>query len=455
MSTIGETPIDLHITPIDGRNYHKVKILSKYFSERAINSSRVFVETAYLLWLSKYGVVRKLTKKENRLLKKLSNLSTGDYQLIREIESKTNHDVQAVELFIQKKLSSTTLRDITQMVHIGLTSDDINSCAYARCINVSIKIVFLPILHDLFAVLQTQAKKYKATPLLARTHGQPANGTTYGKEIGIYAYRLRECIQLLQTNRVTGKCSGNVGNFNAHHAIFPTLHWLKFSKTFLAHLELPQSPMTTQIAPYDSYIQLFQTIQHINLLLLGLCKDLWTYASLGLLTQKRIAKEVGSTALPHKINPIYLEGAEGGFEIANSLLEGYIRKLSYSRLQRDLSDSTIRRSFGIMFSYTHLSYQSILEGLNRLEPNYEAMQKELLGHWEILSEAIQTALRAAGVDDAYERTKQFFRGESRTRNEINTFMQSLPLPEKTKQKLLTLTPTTYIGLAKTLVETYV
>jgi len=455
VSTIGETPIDLHITPIDGRNFYKLKILSTYFSERAINSSRIFVETEYLKWLSKYKIIRTFTKNENTILDTLSNLTTTDYQAIRDIESKTNHDAKAVELFIQQKLAKTTLRDVSQMIHFGLTSDDINSTAYARCINQSLVDVYHPILHDIFLTLQAQAKKFKTVPMLARTHGQPANGTTYGKELGIYAYRLKECLHLLKTKKISGKCSGNVGNFNAQYVIVPSIHWISFAKTFLSHIAVPNTPMATQIAPYDSYIQLFQTLEHINLILLGLSKDLWTYASFGLLTQKRISTEVGSTALPHKINPIYLEGAEGGFEIANSLLEGYVRKLSYSRLQRDLSDSTIRRSFSIMFSYCLLSYQSILEGLHRLAPNVDAMKNELASHLEILSEVIQTALRKEHIPDAYDTAKEFFRGETHTLVEIQNFIATLPLPVARKKQLLALSPVSYTGLAKKLVETYV
>lgn len=455
MSTRGENPIDLHITPIDGRNYHKIKVLSEYFSERALNRERICVEIEYLLWLSKYNVIRKFTKKEIALLHSLPTLTTKDYGHLRDIESRVNHDVKAIELYVQEKISHTTLRDITGMVHFGLTSDDSNSCAYARCINGAMENVILPIINEIHITLQKHARVYKNLPMLARTHGQPATGTTYGKELGVFAYRLQKNIAILTSLRIGGKLSGNVGTFNAHTTVFPHINWLTFSKAFLKHIDVEPEMVATQIAPYDSHIQLFQTLLHSNLILLGFSKDLWLYTMLGYLTQKNVSKEVGSTALPHKINPIYLEGAEGGFELANALFELYISKLSYSRLQRDLSDSTVRRSFGTAFSYSLLSYQSILEALTRIEPNEQRMKEDLLSHYEILSEAIQNYLRAKGFTDAYEKTKQFFRGHIFTKSDVEKFISNLPISQKDKSYLLTLSPLTYTGLAGKIVDSYV
>jgi len=455
VSTIGAIPIDLHITPIDGRNYHKVSTLSDYFSERATNTQRVFVEIQYLLWLSHYRVIRTITKKERVFLASLCSLTTKDYVRLREIEQKTNHDVKAVEVYLQERLAKTTLRDVASMVHFGLTSDDINSCAYARCINRALAESIIPILRETLDELKKQARSYKRLVMLAYTHGQPANGTTYGKELGVYARRLEGRIRQLAQQKAAGKCSGNVGNFNAHAVVFPKVDWLRFSETFLQHLDIAAEPLSTQIAAYDSLTDIFQVMLQTNLLLLGLCKDLWLYALLGFLTQARIASEVGSTALPHKINPIYLEGAEGGFEIANGLLEMYIRKLSYSRLQRDLSDSTVRRSFGTAFAYSLLSYQSVLESLHRIRPNAEFMEHSLNDHCEILSEAIQNYLRAKGLGDAYERTKVFFRGFVRSRKEIGDFIHTLPIGAQDKKTLLALTPANYTGLADRLVDAYV
>jgi adenylosuccinate lyase len=455
VSTRGETPIDLHITPIDGRNYHKIKALSSYFSERALNRERIYVEAQYLLWLSKYNVIRKFTKKEGVILSSLSKINTNDYERIRTIESRVNHDVKAVELYVRENISKTTLRDVVEMVHFGLTSEDVNSCAYARCINDAMKNIMLPIMTDIQKNIQKSAKSYKRLPMLARTHGQPATGTTYGKELGVFSCRLEKAITILASLQIGGKLSGNVGTFNAHTAIFPHVNWLLFSKTFLKHIDVEPEMVATQIAPYDSYIQLFQTLLNVNNILFGLSKDLWLYAMLGYTKQKNVTQEVGSTALPHKINPIYFEGAEGGFEIANSLLEFYIRKLSYSRLQRDLSDSTVRRSFGTAVSYCLLSYQSILEAFNRIKPDEQHMKEDLLSHYEILSEAIQNYLRAKGFADAYEKTKQFFRGHVSTQSDVQTFIASLEISKKDKEFLLTLTPITYTGLASAIVDTYV
>ncbi len=451
MSTRGEIPIDLHITPIDGRNYHKIKALSAYFSEQALNRERIYVEIQYLLWLSKYGVIRKLSKKEITIL---SSIPTN-YHRIRDIESEVNHDVKAIELYIQEIISKTTLKDIASMVHFGLTSEDINSCAYARCINGAMEKIIIPIISDIHTVLQKQARQYKNLSMLARTHGQPATGTTYGKELGVFAHRLQNCISNLKSYRIKGKLSGNVGTFNAHVAVFPKINWLTFSSKFLKHIAVVPEMVATQIVPYDSYICLFQELLHVNLILLGLAQDMWLYAMLGYLKQKNIFKEVGSTALPHKINPIYFEGAEGGFEIANALFELYIRKLSYSRLQRDLSDSTVRRSFGIAFSYSLLSYQSILEALSRIEPNEKHIKEDLLSHYEILSEAIQNYLRAKGFTDAYEKTKLFFRGLIATRSDVKKYILNLPISKKDKDCLLTLTPLSYTGRASSIVDAYV
>ncbi len=451
MSTRGEIPIDLHITPIDGRNYHKIKVLSEYFSERALNQERIFVEVQYLVWLSKYGIIRKLSKKEIAILSSIS----VDYTRIHTIESQVNHDVKAIELYIQEKLSNTTLKNIASMVHFGLTSEDINSCAYARCIDRAMGKIISPIIKKIHLALQKSAKMYKNLPMLARTHGQPATGTTYGKEIGVYACRLKKSFDHLKSIHIGGKLSGNVGTLNAHIAVFPHIDWLTFSKSFLKHINVEPEMVSTQIAPYDSYIQLFQNLLHVNLILLGFSKDMWLYTMLGYLKQKNVSKEVGSTALPHKINPIYFEGAEGGFELANSLFELYIRKLSYSRLQRDLSDSTVRRSFGIAFSYSLLSYQSILEAMERIEPNEMYMKEDLLLHYEIVSEAIQNYLRTKGFQDAYEKTKHFFRGHITAQSDVQKFISTLSISHKDKEYLLTLTPLLYMGLASEIVNTYV
>ena len=287
--------------------------------------------------------------------------------------------------------------------------------------------------------------------MLSRTHGQPAVPTTVGKELLVYYTRFNEEFKKLIKLEIKAKLSGNVGNLNAHKFIYPKIDWLKFSKEFISDLGLVPEPVTTQILPYDSFIAISNQLSTINNILLGLCQDFWIYIMLGYFKQKVIKKEVGSTALPHKVNPIYFEGAEGGFGIANALLEFYSRKLSYSRLQRDLSDSTVRRSVGIAFAYSLLSYQSLKEALERIEPNKEKILEDLKNHWEVLSEAVQNFLRTRDYKDAYEKTKKFFRGKTIKEKELKEFIESLKLSKEDKQKLMSLTPEKYTGYAEELV----
>lgn len=455
--------IEETITPIDGRNKHKLQSLIPYFSDFALNKYRLLVELKYLQALSKHKVIRKFTQGELVLINRLiSTFSSKDYFEIRKIEEETNHDMKAVEEYIKEKLKKTSLKNVRGMVHFGLTSDDTNNIAYAMMIRDSLGKVIFPEIGEILEALKDSAKRYKRTVMLGRTHGQPAAPTTIGKEYFIYYKRLK-----IETEKLTrlparqgnlemkAKLTGNVGNLNAHKCIYPKINWLKFSEDFIASFGLTPELVTTQILPYDSLIAIFNKLLTINNILLGLCKDFWIYIMLGYFKQKVIKKEVGSTALPHKVNPIYFEGAEGGFDIANALLEMYCRKLSYSRLQRDLSDSTVKRSFGTALSYCLLSYQSINEALKRIEPHTEIVKEDLDRHWEVLSEAIQNVLRAKGYNDAYEKTKQFFRGKNRNRNEIKIFIETLKLKELDKKKLLNLSPGNYTGYAEELVDKFI
>lgn len=454
--------MDDALTPLDGRNRNKLASLAPFFSDLALNKYRILVELKYLQKLSEYKIIREFTASEiasiNRLIE---TFDREDYKAIRKIESKTNHDVKAAEEFLKRKFRKTSLRDVAEMIHFGLTSDDINNIAYACMINDSLKKVLLPELANILTLLKEKARLYKKIPMLSRTHGQPAVSTTIGKEFLVYANRLSKAMKprqtwLTQSSNLTinAKLTGNVGNLNAHKFIFPQINWLKFSKEFIVSFGLAPDLVTTQIEPYDSYIHIFNQLLLINNLLLGLCHDMWLYIMLGYFKQKVIRKEVGSTALPHKVNPIHFEGAEGGFGIANALFEFYIRKLSYSRLQRDLSDSTVRRSFGIAFGYSLLSYQSVIEGLKRIEPNQNLINKDLDNHWEVLSEAIQNFLRVKGYSDAYGKTKDFFRGKNLSRKDIVSYIQSLDLSQKDKSILLRLTPNTYTGYAEELVDNF-
>lgn len=447
--------IDEALTAIDGRNKNKLTSLTPFFSEFALDKYRISVELRYLQFLSKYKLIRQFIPKETTLINRLIKVfDQVDYREIRKIEKTTNHDVKAVEEFIKLKLSKTTLRDVAEMVHFGLTSDDINNIAYGLIIKESLRNVFIPEIKKIGDLLSDRAKKYKSVPMLSRTHGQPAVSTTVGKEFLVYYKRLKEEIEILKHLKIPAKLTGNVGNLNVHCFIYPKFDWLKFSKEFIDSFGLRADLVTTQIESYDGYIRVFDSLKRINNILKGLCQDFWIYIMLGYFKQKVIVSEVGSTALPHKVNPIYFEGAEGGFGIANSLFEFYTQKLSYSRLQRDLSDSTVRRSFGIAFSYSLLSYQSVVEAIKRIEPDVEILNKDLESHWEVLSEAIQNFLKTKGYKNAYEKTKLFFRGRILKQEDVEKFIISLNLDRNDKEKLLELSPEKYIGYAKELVDKF-
>lgn len=445
--------IEEALTPLDGRNRYKLINLTQYFSELALNKYRVLVELTYFKKLSEYKVIRKLTKSENTLINKIYvSFDKKAYGEIRLIEKSTNHDVKAVEEFIKNKFKKTSLNDLSEMIHFGLTSDDINNCAYALMIKDTLKNIITPEINKILDGLKQNANKHKSIPMLSRTHGQPAAPTTVGKEFLVYYMRLKKELKILESSKIEAKLSGNTGNLNVHKFLFPNINWLEFSKGFIQSLDLQPDMVTTQIEPYDSLIRIFSSLSRMNNVLLGLCVDFWIYVSFGYFKQKVIKAEVGSTALPHKVNPIYFEGAEGGFGIANALLEFYSKKLSYSRLQRDLSDSTIRRSFGIAFAYSLLSYQSINEALKRIEPNKEAIKKDLLEHWEIVSEGLQNFLRTKGLKNAYEKTKQFFRGKIINQKDVAQFIYGLKLNEDDKKMLLQLTPEKYTGYAEEIVK---
>jgi len=443
------------ITPIDGRNRHKLQNLIPYFSELALDKYRFLVEIKYLLKLSEYAVIRKFTRTELiSIYRYIDTLGKDDYQKIRKIETETNHELMAVVKYLQQQLRKILTKDIVEMVHFGLTSDDINNIAYALMIKKTCQNVLFPEINKIVLLLKNNAKKYKSIPMLSRTHGQLAVPTTVGKEFLIYYKRLFEVMKQFNNVTIKAKLTGNVGNLNVHKFIFPKINWLKFSQELVKSLGLEPDLVTTQIEPYDSLISIFQNLLTINNQLLGLCVDFWIYISFNYFQQKMIKKEVGSSALPHKVNPIYFEGAEGGLGIANALLEFYCRKLASSRLQRDLSDSTVRRSFGIAFGYCLLSYQSVAEALGRIEPDITKINQDLNSHWEILSEAIQNFLKTKGYKDGYEKTKQFFRGKILLEKDIKQFVAKLKLNQEDKEKLFQLCPEKYTGYAEELVDKF-
>ena len=446
--------IEEALTPLDGKYRQKIKSLTPYFSDSALSKYRLLVEIAYLKKLDQTKIIRRLTPSEIKFLDRLIVLfDQQEYFSLKKIEKETNHDVKAIELYLQRKLEVTSLKDIMPMVHFGITSDDINNLAYGLMIKQALTQVIFPELERVQNKLADDCRLYKTLPMLGRTHGQPAVPTTVGKEFLVYYGRLKEEIELLKKSKIKGKLTGNVGNLNAHYFLYPAVNWLKFSREFVKELDLDPDLATTQIEPYDSLLRIFNSLQRINNILLGFCIDLWYYISLGYFEQKVISKEVGSTALPHKVNPIYFEGAEGGLGLANSLFEFYLRKLSYSRMQRDLSDSIVRRSFGMAFGYSLLSYQSFNEGLARIKPRQLKLIQDLENHWEILSEAIQNFLRNKGYKQAYDQTKAFFRGKNLTQAAVQKFILDLKLDDQDQKKLLALTPASYTGAAARIVNT--
>lgn len=447
--------IEETLTALDGRNRHKLEPLLPYLSELTMNKYRVLVEVWYLQHLSKYGVIRKLTIAENKILQKLAEeFNSVDYRKVRQIERVTNHEMKAVEGYIQQSLQKTSLNDVTEMIHFGLTTDDINNIVYALMIKNSLHNVLIPEIEKGLVLIKEKANQYKNIPMLGRTHGQPAAPTTLGKEFFVYYKRLSNELKLLKTLQFSAKLTGNTGNLNAHKFIYPDVNWLKFSREFIDSIELIPDFATTQIQPYDSLIRVFDSMRRINNIFQGMCVDLWIYISYNYFKQKVVSAETGSTALPHKVNPIYLEGAEGGFGIANALFEFYSRKLARTRMQRDLSDSTVRRSVNIALAYSLLSYQSIPEALKRIEPNRDVISNDLNSHWEVLSEAIQNFLRYKNYQNAYDKTKSFFRGKVITSKDVEAFIHDLDIDKKDKEFLSKLTPSEYTGYAEDIVTHY-
>lgn len=444
----------LALSPLDGRYAQATEPLRTYFSEFALVRDRVGVEIAYLRALSRdAGLVRPLSEPEDRLLLSiLKAFSLADAQRIREIETTTGHDVKAVEYWLRDKLRETSLRDLVPWLHFGLTSEDVNQTAIASELLEARDEVLLPALNQLLEQLAARAARYRSTPLLARTHGQPAVPTTLGKEFANWYARLRAQTVRMRQHKFSAKLTGAVGNFNALAAAAPAVDWVAFSAAFLKELGLEASLSNTQLMPYDNWLEYFDMLRLANSILLDLVQDLWRYISDDWLKQSPRAGEVGSSTMPQKVNPIEFENAEGNLGIANALFEFYARKLPVSRLQRDLSDSTVRRTFGAALGHSLVAWQSIRRGLDQLAPDEDKLRAELDAHWEVVAEGAQTILRAAGVPDAYEQLKTLTRGKTLHRNAYLVWVDTLALPEAVRDQLRALSPLTYIGLAETLTD---
>ena len=442
------------LTPLDGRYSDATKALREFFSEFAYLRGRARLEIRYLIALSKDGgLVRKLTNEETHLLEKLAaGFSLDDAKEIKELEQTTRHDVKAIENFLQARLSRTSLADTVSWLHFGLTSEDVNMTAQAIALRDARDQVLIPALDKIIDQLKDLARRYKSTPMLARTHGQPAVPTTFGKEIAVFVARLQRQREKLTAHRFESKWSGAIGNYNALVAGAPDVDWLTFNEAFLRGLGLEPATVSTQLIPYDNWLEYFQILQLANAILLDLCQDIWRYISDNHLKLRVVTGEVGSSTMPQKVNPIDFENAEGNLGIANALFEQYVRKLPISRLQRDLSDSTVRRTFGAALGHTLVAWTSIALGLDRVEANEAGMRSDLEAHWEVIAEGAQTILRAANVPSAYEQLRSLTRGKGVTQESYQHWVDSLDVEESVKSRLRSLSPLTYVGLAEEIVE---
>ncbi|OGI64553.1 adenylosuccinate lyase [Candidatus Nomurabacteria bacterium RIFCSPLOWO2_02_FULL_40_10] len=449
------------INPLDGRYFEKTRELAPYFSEEALMKYRVQVEGEYLIALSLLGktALRKFKPEEIKTVRNIyEKFNTASYEKIKKLEETTNHDMKAVEYFIKDSLSETSLKDSMEWIHFGLTSYDINTPARGMMLSDALEYVIIPKITLITETIGAIAKKHKDLPMLSRTHGQPASPTTFGKEMQVFATRVNKQLQILKNIKVSVKFSGATGNFNAHVVAYPKIDWIKFAENFISDLnknrkiKLELNIPTTQIDPHDSEAEIFDCVRRINTILIGFDQDIWHYISDEWLIQQAVQGEIGSSAMPHKINPIDFENSEGNLGIANALFEFFARKLPISRLQRDLSDSTVERTFGTAFGHSYLAYTSLLKGLSKIKVNEEKIKEDLNAHPEVITEAIQTILRREGAEMPYEKLKELSRGKEITLADIHKFINALDVSEKVKKELLKITPENYTGLASQLAE---
>jgi adenylosuccinate lyase len=439
------------ISPVDGRYRDKVKNLAEYFSEWAFMRYRIGVEIEYFIFLSEF--IPQLKLLDNKKIKeKLRDIcrhfSLEDAARIKEIENTTNHDIKAVEYFLKERLDSLSLQEYKEFIHFGLTSQDINNTAIPLSIRGALNDVYYPAIETIISLLRTYSEEWKDIPMLAKTHGQPASPTRLGKEINVFAYRLEQQLNLLKTIPITAKFGGATGNFNAHQVAFPQFDWNRLGNLFVAdYLGLKREEWTTQISNYDNLAALFDGLCRINTIFIDMCRDFWFYISMGYFRQKIRTGEVGSSTMPHKVNPIDFENAEGNLGLANAILSHLSAKLPVSRLQRDLTDSTVLRNVGAPFAHFEIAFKSMMNGLNKLILNKNAISCELDNHWAVIAEAIQTILRRENYPQPYETLKNLTRSNDEiTELSIRQFIDSLDLNEETKNELRVITPQNYVGI---------
>ena len=436
------------ISPIDGRYRKQVQHLDEYFSEYGLIKYRVLVEAEYLLFLAQKKMMKLNDKTSKELFRIKEEFTPEDAQAIKVIEQTTNHDVKAVEYFIKEKLRNVGETDILEWVHFGLTSQDINNTAIPLSWKHALEFEYFPSLLNLNRELKLLAEEWKEIPMLARTHGQPASPTSLGKEIMVFVERIENAVEQALYIPVNAKFGGATGNFNAHAIAFPKKDWIAFANEFVDDvLGLQRLQFTTQIEHYDNLAASFDSLKRINSILIDFCRDVWTYISMDYFKQKTKKGEVGSSAMPHKVNPIDFENAEGNLGIANALLEHLAAKLPVSRLQRDLTDSTVLRNVGVPFAHTLIAFRSIEKGLNKLVLNNEKLEQDLEDNWAVVAEAIQTILRREAYPNPYEALKDLTRGKTKIdKKTIHQFIEKLDVSAAIKKELKTITPQNYIGV---------
>ncbi len=446
------------LSPLDGRYADKCADLASLFSESALIGYRVRIEAAWFRQLASSGHFAALGSLPAPVAKRLEALALAvdeaAVRRVKEIERDTNHDVKAVEYFVREQLAAAGARPAQlEFVHFACTSEDINNLCYAMMLTEARSSILLPVIGAVADRLAGIAQEQAATAMLSRTHGQPASPTTLGKEAANFVARLRRAAASLERVELLGKFNGAVGNFNAHHAAAPQLDWRAESRRFVLALGLVPNEHTTQIEPHDCIAEYCDALARADTVLIDLCRDLWGYVSLGYFRQRPVTGETGSSTMPHKVNPIDFENAEGNAGLANAMLRHFAEKLPVSRWQRDLSDSTVLRNLGVAFGHGALAWRSALRGLERIEPDGVRMAADLDAHWEVLAEAIQTVMRAHGIAGSYEKLKEFTRGRDVGAGELRVFVATLGLPEDARRRLESLTPAAYTGLAEALART--
>ena len=446
------------ISPIDGRYYAKADKLRPIFSEYGLIKHRVTIEILWLIALSKNSKISEVPSFSESTLKTLHNIissfSDNDAQAIKDIEQTTNHDVKAVEYWLKKTLANNKdVHAVSEFIHFGCTSEDINNLSYALMLKDGVNNVILPEIIKLQKKLNDYAIKYADITMIAKTHGQTASPTTLGKEFANVSHRMNRQIATLKKQSYLGKMNGAVGNFNAHLSAYPQIDWSTFSKSFVESLHLECNEFTTQIEPHDFIAEIFHNLFRIHTILIDFNRDIWSYISLGYFSQKTVKNEVGSSTMPHKVNPIDFENSEGNLGLSNALLDHLASKLPISRWQRDLTDSTVLRNIGLAMAYGFIAYESCLKGLNKIVVNKDKIHQDLDNAWEVLAEPIQTVMRKNGIENPYEKLKELTRGNQHiTKEALHEFITKLNLNTEDKTYLLNLSPHNYIGIASVLAK---